>query len=495
MRGKDKQMIEFAREIQKHIQNQNITRLAKETNIDRTLLQKIIKGERNPSKEADVVRLGHALMLSPENSKRLLEIYKIEKLGRGNYNRRIMVKDLFEMLIPSSPTLKISEQTVIQKEEQIINNNVICGTNYVIFMTKELLKRSRIKNSSEILISMQPECKDFITMLKCVFFGWGGLDLKISHLIYMQQEVSKDADNIYNLMILKNIMPLIFYGNSYTPYCIYDVPAINANIAPYYIITEDFVVNYSHDFSEAIIFTEKDTIAFYTEQFKRLRRDSFSIIQLMNQQMCEFLHLSFSKEYFMEKETLSLTTISAVPCLGYFITEEMMEKHIYKEFPERDKLMDEMKNRYEILETKKLCHTIIFTKEGMEDFFENGRFGDIPYEIYKPLEKKYRLEILEASYESFRNEMTIFYLVDSEKFNLSKAFSVSVYEGLKSLLWLGMPTDGIHHLALKESSINHAICDFTQSLTSSEYVLSREETKLYFKQMIRNMKTMIDSIE
>lgn len=88
----------FSQLLQEHFQEKKVKiyQIAQLSNIERTLLQKILTGSRKPSSEEQVTRLAQALMLTASETKELKNAYQILHMGEENWSRRSAVRKLVQ---------------------------------------------------------------------------------------------------------------------------------------------------------------------------------------------------------------------------------------------------------------------------------------------------------------------------------------------------------------------------------------------------------------
>lgn len=88
----------FSQLLQEHFQDKKVKiyQIAQLSNIERTLLQKILTGSRKPSSEEQVTRLAQALMLTASETKELKNAYQILHMGEENWSRRSAVWKLVQ---------------------------------------------------------------------------------------------------------------------------------------------------------------------------------------------------------------------------------------------------------------------------------------------------------------------------------------------------------------------------------------------------------------
>ena len=103
-----------------HKNHVNVSLLSRQSGINRTLLQKIIAGNRLPSDESFFEKVLPFMMLSLRQQEELMQLYHIEKIGKEAYDQHMIIKSFIEHLQANanveSPMLKINVESEPKKE-------------------------------------------------------------------------------------------------------------------------------------------------------------------------------------------------------------------------------------------------------------------------------------------------------------------------------------------------------------------------------------------
>lgn len=87
---------------------QTIYALAISSGVDRSLIHRMMKGERTPSKKDTVLALSRALLLTATETAELVEAYEIARLGEGTYLElryiRQMLAEIGKILLKNRST-------------------------------------------------------------------------------------------------------------------------------------------------------------------------------------------------------------------------------------------------------------------------------------------------------------------------------------------------------------------------------------------------------
>lgn len=87
---------------------QTIYALAVSSGVDRSLIHRMMKGERTPSKKDTVLALSRSLLLTATETAELVEAYEIARLGEGTYLElryiRQMLAEIGKILLKNRST-------------------------------------------------------------------------------------------------------------------------------------------------------------------------------------------------------------------------------------------------------------------------------------------------------------------------------------------------------------------------------------------------------
>lgn len=241
-----------------HERKTNISALASETGIERTLLHKYISGARTPSDINTVLQLSEGLMLSDSERKILCDSYLLSSLGEEGYERRRITERIFRFL-SSLPHPEFFSGTI--PSEKIVSS-AVSGSLSVDLMIQRIIADS---SSERILIISPPSY--MMTCRELVRAALYRPSLQIIQIIMFSP-----SDHNLNLRTLESILPLLVFCDGYIPltdYSIYMNACCSAAMFPNIILTDSYAFCFSRYCDAGILHTRSDIIQTYKTEFFR----------------------------------------------------------------------------------------------------------------------------------------------------------------------------------------------------------------------------------
>lgn len=486
----------FSDKLQAYIDNAGIKiqTLAKLTLIERTYLHKIISGDRTPDEEI-LEKIISALMMTPEQSSQLRQLYKIRKMGQSVYSRHMLVKNLIE----SMGKLPVSNSAIdfgfSHRIGDVQDPGMLYGTNEIQSMLKAVIEMEAARPSGKIRIIAQPEFSFLFDML--TILGRHQSDLRVEHIMCLQQSVGEKDDNSYNISCLSAVSPLLASMLNYNPVVYYDHVKShinNTSILPYIIMTESCVLNISYDIKHALFFRSEPFMEFYSSLYENI----YNISKPM------FSRLGSAMDYLGHYENTSAfscnVTLFPEPCIGFFITKnkEMLNKYCLPDFPNRQEIITIysglMEKRYKKYSEYNNIIESYFTVEGLDRFISTGRVSELPDDYYIPIEKADRYKLLLEMYTLSKKGLFFASIIDDRNFAVPKNIVVaSAMVPLSSSIVCIHPQAGPMAFDLKEQSLVYSIASFLEYLKKSDRVLSTEKTMEIFEDRLEKLKNELSA--
>lgn len=483
-------MDRFDKTLRDHIYRNNIKilSLSKASGVDRTLIQKMIKGDRIPADKEILEKLIEFLMLTPRQAKQLREAYHIARIGEDTYARHLLVKDMLEKFCHET---NISDVFFTTKYKHSFMNTTGNGVFYGSKDINQLLKavlETEASHNGIIKMLIQPTY-DFIIELLAIMGS--EYPIQINHIFCLQEQGNKEEHTIYNLNCIKNIAPLLTTGCEYTPHIYYeDIPShINsASLFPYLIITSSQVVTLSSDLNNAILYQNASFLTLFTSIFKSIKTNTFPLVNKIKPLIGTYKHYNYViSEPNTDTSSLGFNySLYSQPCLSLFSNITLAKKYITD-----TQLSEQLLSKYDKLSSR-LFHpedsgspfTSYFTLEGIEYFWRYGRFLELPNNLYSPFEKKDCLYILNNLYEKCISEKITCYLINKEVFKLPSNLIISASgENNVSIIYTHPDKDTMHY-NIKEKSIATSLYSYLEFLKHSNAVYSIETTLEQLKRQI-----------
>ena len=460
--------------------------LAAQSGIDRTLIQKMLKGERIPSNKSVVQKLASSLLLSPSETETLIESYQIVKMGEGAYSHRKFIKNFLNRFNNLSTTNDISVSTSYHHRiNNLPSNAQVRGNIEINNLVKIIIEMEAMKKNGKVRIIAQPEYSFLFQCLSLV--GMNKHDLYVEHIVCLENSMS-NRGNMYNLNCLNIIMPMLVTGCNYHPMCYYDHVSShfsNTSVMPYMVLTSDYVMSISYDITYATIAKSQSYLEICNQIFESSVQKAAPMAKLIHSP-------AEHVQYFtgvLSNSTHSNYCFSFAPCLIYFATKEMLRKYINTSLPKSENL-DETTMQYIALLHKALelntIHAVYFSEEGLDEFLSTGRLAEMPWEYFSSIDISDRYKLVRSMYDAALAGDYHPFLVNSAVLNIPANLSiVSCKEGTVSFVYTA-PNHKYSALDFSEKSIVYAIQDFFDYLPESNMIFSPEETLSLIRQKLEN---------
>ncbi|MCD8237809.1 MAG: hypothetical protein LUC92_00490 [Clostridiales bacterium] len=310
-------------------------------------------------------------------------------------------------------------------------------------------------------------------------------EIKISFIIDFLNNTDGE-DRIYNLKVMKNILPLVLSTtNNYSFYYTYVKSIIDKSYItpyPYFIALSEKVICISADFDEAIIFDDINAAKNINIMCQGRIEQCKSLINIESDVHNIVLSLVGGRE-----EVTTHYCIEYEPCLSMHFTKELIDAVIPKDLPMRKELLKLLFVRYEQL--KKIKKSIqIFNKESIFKFAETGVVMEFPEGYSRPCTKEERLFILKGLLSMTLSDNHIIRAMNPVNLHISDCVSLIIQDdaSIQFTMWNNRKTP-LKYLALTEQSICKYYLDFMRDLLETNYLFSKEATVSFINDAIKQL--------
>lgn len=460
-----------------------ICMLSEQSGVERTLIQKMLKGDRVPAKQSIVEALSSTLMLTPDENSALLESWLAARMGEDSYAKLSFVLDFYNGFDPSPENdlvLDTRERTV----RVVPENKVVYGNLDVTNLMEAVLEMEASEEDGHIRVEAQPECAHLLDFL--AIFGMRRKDLVIDHIFCMESSLN-ERNSLYNLNCLQATIPILASGCQYQPRFYYDsIPGHfgNTSIMPYFILTRKYVMCIAHDASYATVSSSPQYLELYSRIFQSLRDQSKAFTTAIHSPIDEISYINRlnNNSVFIEHDLIS------TPCLLVFTNEEMVRKYAVPTLLANADTVRSILNYMKFIPLKKQMKNmgnIYFSKRGIEHFLATGRIDEVPDDYYTPLEIPDRYRLLQSMYKASSSGKYHAVLVNGQKLRIpDNLCTYSMRNGSVFFTYTAPQRNSYTTFLITEKSIATAIQDFLNYLPKSNLVYSREETLSYLKKML-----------
>ena len=454
---------------------------AAECGTDRTLIHKILKGDRLPADRSVVEKFASVLLLDPQETERLIRNYRIAKMGEGVYARRRAVSEFFANIDP--PPAGGGVPIPQTQPLRLPSGGTVYGKLEVNRLIETVLEDEAARRNGRIQVLAQPEHAFLMEQLALVGIRREGLC--IQHIICLENSL-KERSSVYNLNCLRRIMPVIAAGCQYSPRYYYDSVGShfgNTCVMPYLILTSRLAVTLSADGSCAAVFDAPDYRELYRRIFDGLLEKSFPLTRVFHtpaEQMGYYMRLCADFEY-IEYDFMP------DPCILFFADRSMLRRSISPALTADPAFLKAGPAYVKgALGINRMQHirSIYFSQEGLEDFLATGRITEVPEECYSPLSFSDRYLLLRRLYKAALKGDYHPVLVDSKKIKIPKNLCSYFFHGGAVCFVYTAPGRNFTAFSVAEKSIFYAFQDFFSYLPESGDTFSEEETLSILKSVL-----------
>ncbi len=477
-------MRKFSEELEYFIKSRKITvySLAERSGVDRTLIHKMMKGERVPAKESVVRALASELMLTPGESAGLLESYRAAKMGEDVYARRRAVLDFYNGFPtpPAGPARRESTAPV----RVPVENGTVSGKLEVGGLIGAVLEAEAAKEKGRVRILAQPECPMLFDLLPLA--GLRRQNLTVDHVICLENsgsEVGRSA--LYNLNCLGAVMPVLASGCRYRPRYYYGSADRfgAAGLMPNLILTGDYLVRISHDASCAAVSSFAPYLELYGRAFDSLSEKSMPMATVFRspQEEIAYINRLYSEFTAMEDD------FTSDPCLLPFAGEEMTRRYVNPALVKDGRaarMILEYMNSVRLQNRLRSLGNVFFSEEGIDRFLSTGRITEVSTGFYSPLEPPDRYRLLRRMFEASLAGKYHPVLVDARRLRIPASLSTYTFRNGAVCFVYTAPGYEYTSFAVSEASTVAAVRDFMGWLPESGLVRSRDETLRYLKEKL-----------
>lgn len=410
-------MSNFSEYLEKYMTEKSITSamLAEESNIERTVIYRYIKGKRIPQEIEIVIRMADSLHMNIQEKKQLLEEYDKLTLGELTVNSYKYVCRLMEKLVATE------QKSLFRQWKKSVTANISLEDNTVLLNSREeimsrvfnLFEYALTKESSNMTVHfiMQP-IYDSVQNFILPFFE--GTNVKIEQIVCLEQSLAKSYKN---LEIFQQILPLCFKKINYKVLYYYDSLDHHINERswiPNVIIVGSFVLQFNYNMTQGIIVRGENYIRGMIKEYENLQEQSRAF--LMNGGSAMHLLSIYNKE-----DIKGGGMIFQQPCMGCCISRDLYEKYLYS-FPGKEEFIERMittrgdwKGNIYYPNKNHDIKLLSFCKWNfVEEFMERGMIREFPDKFYHPLELDDRKKLLDRMIYLVKSGCVSYRFLDDE---------------------------------------------------------------------------------
>lgn len=481
-------MSKFSEHLEQCIRNSGLTekQLAQVSGFSRSYIALMRNGQRVSPDIGKTMKLLHVLNLPPHEFDEIWSEYIRARVGDDIYERDLAILDLLESFENISPRFVKSAY-----KHEIPNINTVDNQMTLEYLIRAVIEQEAVKKNGSVHIIMQADVSILRSILPNVCKN--NAELRIDHIICMDNQMGSSHDKLYNLKMLRAVMPIVIFSNSrnYKIYHYYDCVESHFNTAslmPYIVLTKDYVINMNVQMNSGIIIREKEIIDLYERMFQKHKRVCRLLFRrIENQQdICDYYN-------FENRVGETFYTIAQQPSFGMLKVDGLVRKYYIRGNGKHRIFMEVVMKKNEKLinggYNKIVC---CCTKHGLLRFAKQGVIDELPGEMYHRLEIEDRLEILKKLLKAIKQGTYELHLVGEYRISLPKELFVTSY-GIMDAILMYLSDDVKARFILNENSLTKILYEFFQDYVKNSQNSNADNAVHYIEQLIAELTESTES--
>ena len=481
-------MSKFSEHLEQCIMDSGLTegQLAKVSGFTRSYIALMKNGQRVSPDSTKMEKLISCLNLPPYEYDEIWTEYIRARLGDSIYERNNAVIDFIESFGNISNTSIKSYYRHEIPDIRTVDNRM--DLEYLI---KAVIEQEALKEDGNVRIIMQADSPVLKNVLPAVCRN--NRNLKIDHILCMNHKSGNgyEKDELYNINMMKCLMPIVIFSNSenYRIYHYYDHVTSHfssSSLLPCMVLTQDYVISMNAGIDKGMIFREKDIIEMFDSLFQEHKRSCRMMFKRMNDDTDLF-------EYFNTQPCTDnvIYTIGNQPCMGMLKVDNLVRKYCTSENEKIRILLENTIRKNEKLvdgeNTKLVCYC---TRSGLKRFAEEGVVDELPLSIYRKLEIRDRIDILQKLLAAMEQGKYELYLLEEHGIDFPKELQICSYGVTESVI-IFMSENKESRFVLNESSLTKILFEFFQEFMRSPQVCSLDKSFRILEQWIQSLNDQL----
>ncbi len=484
-------MSKFSEEIKNAIEESELTLLSLSDASGLTLdhISKMRRGVRLPQDVEKIRKLIIALQRSDEESRRLMTLYRIERMGDEEWRCMKGIQRLLEygntlgrQLGEIKGPAVAAVQNPLPTEVRVLHSR----SEVFSFLQKML---SQFSGTLHMLTGELPE-----TIVELLAVHLQREDFRCEHLFSLKS-LREKSGSLYNIRYVNQIMPLICSGKNYQPR--YDYDATGNAFLSNWLITDRWALGLQKDMTGGIVEWDAEKLVWIQQQYDSRKKNKRQLLKQFPT-MYHWAAWVTENSNAYKAETVSGCVrpqdvkncfVECEPCVMMAMTEELLQKHLLLPEPAKTEVVKLSKQRYEQL--TQIKNTMFFTRSGLQHFARTGRISQYPEYIYTPLSVRERIQLLQRFQEWLGQPSSKIYMFDDRQINVSDRTYVCTTASLvhnEFTLMLGR--EGAEYVSICELGISDKLGKFCHILENSEMVCTQEECERAIEEVVAELKAM-----
>lgn len=382
-----------------HEKDVKVGALAQYCETERSTVYKFINGKREPQSAGLVEKIASFMKLTPLETYRLREAWKMARMGEDTYYIRKSIEH-FLTDFPnrsSQPSRNFIPHDNVEKNFPPAHSCLLLNSRQAVDSSvHQILLSEASKSNGRIALFLQPDYPFLLHLLSTIQPAG---DLQIDHIFSLNHTVRfTETHDLYEFYYLRNLFPIYMNSLNYHIHCFYTNEVSNfqnLSALPYMILTSEYAITCSSDYQMGILYQDPDILQALWNLFRS------------HQDLCQSVFQTFplaaddlpSLFQFVSNSRSSADVILDIQpeaCILPFLRKDLLKYICNYELPMTDSVISMADALFldNIKRIKDGKFIIYFTEYGMTRFLQEGLFEEIPSTFYHPLTIEQRIRIL-----------------------------------------------------------------------------------------------------
>ena len=482
-------MSKFSEEIKKAIEEseQTLLSLADASGLSVDHISKMRRGVRLPQDTEKVQKLVTALQRSEEESRKLMTMYRIERMGDEEWSCMKGIQQLLEY-----------GNMIGQQSKEMKAHAAEAGTHTLPTNVKALHNRGEVftflqralPQTSGMLYMLTEEMSETVVDLLAAHLKRD--DFSCVHLFSLKT-LREKSGCLYNIRYVNRIMPLICCGRNYQP--VYDYEEKGNAFLANWLISDHWAVGLQKDMEGGIVEWEPENINWLRRQFENRRKNKRQLLLYFSDVMQWGTWIAENRERYraetvngcVRPQDVKNYYLEYEPCTMMGLTDEMLQAHVLLPEPAKTEIITLFKTRRE--QDRSMDAMLFFTRKGIERFAKTGRISQFPDQVYTRLTIQERIQLLTFFKEWMQEPSAGIYMLDDRQINASyRTFLFSTVSLVHNEFTLLLGREGAEYISICEQGISEKLGAFCRMLESGEMVCPLEESVKAIEAVIADLE-------
>lgn len=382
-----------------HEKDVKVGALAQYCEMERSTVYKFINGKREPQSAGLVDKIASFMKLTPLETYRLREAWKMARMGEDTYYIRKSIEH-FLTDFPnrsSQPSRNFIPHDNAEKNFPPAHSCLLLNSRQAVDSSvHQILLSEASKSNGRVALFLQPDYPFLLHLLSTIQPAG---DLQIDHIFSLNRTAQfTETHDLYEFYYLRNLFPIYMNSLNYHIHCFYTNEVLNfqnLSALPYMILTSECAITCSSDYQMGILYQDPDILQALWNLFRShqdLCQSVFQTFPLAADDLPSLFQFVFNSRSSADV----MLGIQPEACILPFLRKDLLKDIFNYELPMADSIisMADALCLDNIKRIKDGKFIIYFTECGMTRFLQEGLFEEIPSAFYHPLTIEQRIRIL-----------------------------------------------------------------------------------------------------